>query len=434
MTIIITGGWGYQNLGDDAILKSTLGKLRESFPMDEIVFLTEEHQDNATCSPCHLDARVSQARSAHSIRFGDTVAVMYPDLASTTPITTKILRKLGFGASGSIGDASTSRSEPIFLGLENLIKSSKLFVIAGGGYLNEKWIAKSSSTLFEAELAIKHNVPLIVLGPSLGLFEATLAKRLAKVLNQARLVVVRDTQSFEFAARHNGNTRLLADIAFSPNVMESKAKNHQSIISVVITSAPGSIQQNLVSAIKKMNWPTLSPNQQPFVDIIVTRRWKYDVHHSWGFQKSLQRAGIGSVITIPSDVELLERALSETSLLISENLHGLIIAARAGIPVIAINSYTAGSPNHRKFKSFLAHIGRENYSIDQETSSEQILRMLETSQAEADATRQTLRLLAKQNSDSYSHELARINITGEDTAHATATQQLRTTTQQHAKQ
>ena len=40
MKIILSGGWGYGNLGDDAILYSSIKLLRDKFPDSTIVVLS----------------------------------------------------------------------------------------------------------------------------------------------------------------------------------------------------------------------------------------------------------------------------------------------------------------------------------------------------------------------------------------------------------
>ena len=62
MKIVLTGGWGYGNLGDDAILSSTFSLLKEVYPDAEFYVLTYDIEDSLE----HNNEGVKLLRSTHS--------------------------------------------------------------------------------------------------------------------------------------------------------------------------------------------------------------------------------------------------------------------------------------------------------------------------------------------------------------------------------
>lgn len=58
-------------------------------------------------------------------------------------------------------------------------------------------------------------------------------------------------------------------------------------------------------------------------------------------------------IIIPKTLKEAQEVLAQSSICISQNLHGLILAYRAGTPIISLN-------DKRKFKAFMTQIKRLN--------------------------------------------------------------------------
>ena len=73
------------------------------------------------------------------------------------------------------------------------------------------------------------------------------------------------------------------------------------------------------------------------------------------------------VLQIPQNTLELQKILGESKLVISQNLHGLILAYRAGVSVICLNK-------QRKFITFMEQIGASDCIIlPNEISSEDCL-------------------------------------------------------------
>jgi polysaccharide pyruvyl transferase WcaK-like protein len=362
MKIIISGGWGYGNLGDDAILDSTIQQLQMQYPGCQCVVLTYDLDDSAI----HVTDDVSLRIGAHGLTDGGGCEIFRPSMIQDYSLPRKAWIKAKFALTETATWFKHASKAPALRELEAELATADLFVMAGGGYFNEKWLNKTRAQLLELRMATKAGLPTIILGPTIGLFEGNLRKQIEERFRSAQLITVRDEFSFAEATQWSQKVSVVPDIALSTWCPESTV---QSGLGIVFTSANNEFSSRVAQAIRSF---VDRANEDMPVKLFVTRRWKYDLRAAITLQEQIQSLGITCNLVMPSNFRDLEKGLASCQLVISENLHGLILAARNLVPVVAVNDYPPGSPNYKKFIAFLAQSNSQNLFFDANSKAEDI--------------------------------------------------------------
>jgi polysaccharide pyruvyl transferase WcaK-like protein len=395
MKIVISGGWGYGNLGDDAILDATVKQLRSAFPSAECSVLTFDTFDSAV----HAGDSVSLHAGVHAFTDGHGCSVFMPGLDSDFGRLARLSQRLRY---------RVTESRPWFefasraSGVSNVIHriaAADLFVMSGGGYFNERWLNKSRAQLLEIRAAASAGVPFAVLGPTIGKFAGPLRTEIEGLFRQAKLVTVRDEFSFSEASQWHPNVQVIPDIALGTWLDHASPEDH---IGVIFTSQDAQFRSRVASALSSF----LAADARGLrVKLLLSRRWKYDLKAAIAFQTDLQRAGVASELVLPSSFSDLERCLSSCRMVISENLHGLILAARNQVPVVAVNDYENGSPNFKKFIAFLAQSESQDLFFNARHSINEIAFRLAEAWRGIDAKKMLLGKLRQRVHDSYMEAL-----------------------------
>lgn len=367
MRIVVSGGWGYGNLGDDAILDATIQALRQRYPGCFIDVLTYDIVD----SRLDTDEQVRLHRSLHrSIDFG-ACEIYYPRISANYSVWSRLVLKTAFALTETrawfeLARRLGGRRDPAAI-----IVGADLFVMAGGGYLNERWKSKSRCQLLELAVANRLGVPTYILGPTLGRFHGHLGRTIRSQFEKARLVAFRDPFSVAGSGLRPDKVRLIPDIALS-TWLDAPPPADGKEIGVIFTSDDAQFRGSLAQAIAR--FASTHPGWR--VTLYVSRMWKPDLVNATELQHQLRRRGVGSSLVLASDFRQLELGLARCRLVVSENLHGLILAARNAVPVIAINNYARDSPNHRKFIAFLSQAASQDMVVDVGSSVDSMLALL----------------------------------------------------------
>lgn len=385
MKIIISGGWGYGNLGDDAILDSTIRQLQAQFPGCQCVVLTYDLVDSAI----HAAEGVTLRIGAHGLTDVGGCELFRPSMAQDYSLPRKAWVKAKFALTETTAWFKYASSTSTLRELQAELATADLFVMSGGGYFNEKWMNKTRAQLLELRMATQASVPTIILGPTIGRFEGPIRQEIESCFRQARLITVRDEFSFSEAAQWSEYVSVVPDIALSNWLPKPVAATG---LGIVFTSAHAEFSERVANAVSRFielcgeGWP---------VKLFVTRRWKYDLRAAISLQEKLQSNGVTCDLVMPSNFRNLEKGLAACRMVISENLHGLILAARNLIPVVAVNDYPVGSPNYKKFISFLAQSNSQDLFFNAKSDVESIASILislarrhETKQSELRALRE----------------------------------------------
>lgn len=377
MKIIISGGWGYGNLGDDAILLATLDLLQQAYEGAEIVALTY------SSDPLVRDRypNVRFARAAHSVLDWGSSESMFRRLDRHYGLLNRVQLKCREAIANSEFAYRIRENDPKILYLQREIADADLFVMAGGGYFNEHWASNVRAHLREVDLARAHGVPYALMGQTFGAFrDAALKRRVADMVHGAQAIAVRDEFSHRDLAALQVDAALIPDIALAETRTHPLTPGDERPVGLVLNNRSEAFLTRMASIFARF----VADNGMP-VDVIMSRRWQGDLRASVKAQHILNLHRIENRLVLPSSVFDLENALARCRLVISENLHGLIIAARNQVPVVAVNDYPVGSPNHRKFDSFMSQIGSERFCIDRESEVGETLDLLHARLASAEA-------------------------------------------------
>lgn len=364
MKIVISGGWGYRNLGDDAILDATIFQLKKAFPGCMCIVLTYDVDDSVV----HAADGVHVRHGVHKYSDMGGCEIFCQSIMNDYSVAKKIALKINFSASESRSWFNYFSSHKDCLDVKNEISSADIFIMSGGGYFNEKWLNKTRAQLLELNFAANANIPFAILGPTIGGFGENIKNEISSTFGKAALITVRDDFSYSEALQWNKKIDVVPDIALSKWLPEVNKKID---LGVVFTNNNASFRLKFAQSIKEF----IKDNKidDPCINLYLTRRWKYDLRCAIDLQNILQKEGVASNLVMPSNFQELEIGLASCRMVISENLHGLILAARNLVPVVAVNDYVVGSPNYKKFIAFLSQAGSDKLFFNAENSLEDIL-------------------------------------------------------------
>ncbi len=368
MRIVVTGGWGYRNLGDDAILASTIKNLKNVFHGCDIDVLTYDPVDTAI----HKHDKINIHQSIHAYADFSSSGCFYKKLEEEYSLLNRIWLKFMFLFINSFIWSNTRNFFIYNKKVEEIISNSNLLVLAGGGYFNERWMSKSISHLLEMKMAIRFGVPFCIAGPTFGTFaNKNIHKSILQIFKKSISIYVRDSYSLRQLKREQISSKLIPDIALSSyqfdNFLVPQSTN-KIVVGVILKNKDKLYIDRLSAALDNF-----STTCHLHVKIIMSRSWRNDFIACLSFQKKLRQLKLESTIILPDSYITLEQEINNTNIIISENLHGLIIAVRNLIPVIAINNHVEGSPNYNKFYSFMEQIGSQGLVINEKTTNEQLI-------------------------------------------------------------
>jgi len=385
MKIGISGGWRYGNLGDDAILAALSNLLDEVAPRADHRVFTYDVDEMSKYA--QLIKRVTLHSSFHAdIDFGSSRG-MYRSVYAPVSDSGSFRRALFYGRKrladcyGSEFMASV-RHRKLAVSLDDL----DLFVLGGGGYFNEFWWSSAVAHLCELECVAKRGIPFVVAGPTFGVFKnASFKRRLSAVLRKSKAIFVRDEPSLADLHALGVDAQVIPDIALT-SFTRYAARQPQRKIGIVLTTTDERILDTMVRAIAAVS------REQPDLQfgLHLTRLWQHDLHSISGLQKRLTKFGIDATIHIPNSYTELETRLPECSAVVSQNLHGLILATRNCVPVVTVNDWAKDSAHDRKFSAFVRQIGGEKSVVNSHSKAIDVAEMIRLAIAVPEAQRRAL--------------------------------------------
>jgi polysaccharide pyruvyl transferase WcaK-like protein len=179
--IYLSGGWGYGNRGDNAILMATLNSFREQLPSAEVQITSYSPEELAESQGLTSDSSLHRLLSQGSL-----------------------LRQLYYRVRYRLWVRSGKRFPlPAHLqGQFDKIKQADIVVLAGGGYFNDNWTSMERAQYATIRMAHRAGTPVVIYGQTLGPFSAqTIEGRLKEHLKLVSKVVCRDAQSVSNARK-----------------------------------------------------------------------------------------------------------------------------------------------------------------------------------------------------------------------------------------
>lgn len=284
--VIVSGYYGYDNMGDEAILETIVGELKELCPANEIVVLSNNSQ---------------QTKSIYNVE-------------------------------------SINRFD--FVQLAKLLTQARLFISGGGGLFQDtKSFGSPAYYGLQIFLAKAMNVPVFVFAQGIGPLKGILARTITKsALSVATFTTVRDHESDRLLSDWFINHELTADPVWclKPDTKEIALPQQGPLVGLSLRPSPLLSDEHLrqLANILKETLPdkttiVLLP-LQPSQDLPVLTK----------FQEYWLCKNREAIIFDASQCRLPSQWLSvigSLNFLISMRLHALIMGIASGRPVLGIN-------------------------------------------------------------------------------------------------
>lgn len=367
MKIVVSGGWSYGNIGDEAIATATEYLLKRQFPHAELIFTAYDPEGFEKC---------------HGI----------PALPS--------VHKLLSGA--PLPDRDAVLEDPERFGLApfaELLDENTLFLMSGGGYFTESWASQFTARLAELSIAHSRGAKIAVIGQSIGPVASSEGRQvLARLLNTCQFLSVRDRSTQKFLQ----SLSLRLPVALAPDVANVicdilPAQPRQELVNIMPASYSNYVSVERIRRrhplLEKFQ-KRLSPAgiryrlqmrrlvrklaQQYPIQFVLSTHWAWDRKFVDYLCRGLDRNRY-TVITAQNTRHLCD-SLSRGKYLISTKMHPIILSAAYGIRCVAI-SYNF------KVDDYMASLGAEErcFRIDG-VNADQMLCALTASSAGEDSS------------------------------------------------
>lgn len=357
--VVLSGGWGYGNLGDDAILSTTFRLLRTIMPGSSLAVMT---YNPSLTEHVLMGQGIKILPSVHRYLVGDAAYKRfgysgYSDRNGMHHLFGEVLRKINgklqlkpyLLLSKAYRDASfVPQLSEVF---SDLFGDAQLFIQSGGGYINSGWVDSVIAHSCELHIAKAKGMSTMVIGQSIGPFnlgpfpDRYSAQMAAKALSLSDFISVRDPDSARELVDQGISASVLPDITLADiGKIRGQSENH--FLTIVVGALPLTSIPRFADRIDSVvRHSGLVPR------ITVSRLWKRDIANASYLRKKLLGLHLDCYLLIPRTWEELEEYLTSSYAVISLNLHGLILAWRSGVPVVAIGK-------DRKLRSFMEQIGQ----------------------------------------------------------------------------
>jgi len=362
--VLISGGWGYRNFGDDAILLSTIKLLNEVCYDDldvTVITYSKKETSKILSKDTHVlnsfQRKIFQKNFEYEFYFSQSKCLFEKPFA----FYKKAFQWYQYKKSVVFFKFGLKYPKTIFFIIQLLcpklvlnIKKTNLLILSGGGYLNS-WRESLLTKYLEVLIARKYNKKIISIGQSIGPFNCELYELFAKeVLSECKTICVRDSKSLQLVlSLINDKTKvvnqIMPDLAFY-DVKKPNTDLNSKLVFIVGYDNIENIKSTVCEALLKV--------QKDFdIEIVftVSQLWT-TIKSATELYEYCNSMGLKSKIVIPKDFVELENMLSKSTLVCSQNLHGLILANRNGVNVISLN-------DRRKFISFMKMINREEFIL-----------------------------------------------------------------------
>ena len=346
MNILLSGGWGYGNLGDDAILTATVKLVRRERPEASITVMTYDC-DATRIALRGLDVRIMP--SIHRHLSGDLSLRRFRPLrdASSLPASAEatFARRMRSKFQSKIKKhyirwaerrsrrtySRLSRSRDAVSPLDEF-QSADLFVMSGGAYLSSRWPDSVYAHALELIAAHRSGVRSVLVGQSIGPFKKKAVETVAlDAIRLAARVSVRDDASYRDLRSYGIPCHMSPDVALAEVDFDSRKSPEIAIVANndLRMEAQEQVAQAVVQSCRAADVAA---------KVLVTRLWEPDVRRARVFCDTLEQAGIPARFLIPDSCATLQREIGASRVVVSPNLHGLVLGWRAGVPCVSLQA------------------------------------------------------------------------------------------------
>lgn len=361
MNIILSGGWGYGNLGDDAILIATLKLLKQKYPTSHITILTYNIEETKAIVSQFSDISIKPSihvitdpPSMIDLSYNFGIKKIYKPFINKKEHyqkehkSKKLIQKILHSPLAALEEHKEELTK-----YSELCKNSNLYIMGGGGYIND-WNYSIATKYLEVFIAKRYNLKCYAIGQTIGPFHKSYTKALAqKLFSNIDFMFFRDIESIK-DIKDMGLTcidEVIPDLALFESYTTIKKKQ--------ITLIP--FLPDIESNIERIGENLKNIVRESGCEIVITvsQLWESQCQIALSVFFYLQKLNLNPQLLIPRNVYELQEIIAQSQYVISQNLHGLILAYRSNCTVISLNS-------RRKFKSFMATIGAPNRIIEPE--------------------------------------------------------------------
>ena len=351
--IYVTGGWGYGNRGDNAIFEGMLQTFKRRFSQYQLCITS--FSPTETIEQHGVVARTS----IHKL-----LAIRRP-LSVFRWIAVFIWRITKYKIMLSPALATHIR----------LIGNAEAVVLGGGGYFNDEWPDMLRSLYVVVDMAKNTNTPIVIYGQTVGPFtEKTINTSLRHYLQHFSKIAYRDVQSQTILKRAGVPETKMQLSADEANLLTVRAENmyetKENCVSIGIMtqkfrphlgvhgpSSQGKITSKVHYLAELTKVLVNLSKAIPRVEYLFIPSTTWDEATCRELFDEVQLAGLRSArFVINPTADQFIKACQSVDLMISTNMHPVILATTAGKPSVAI-SY------HYKLDDFMESIGLEQFVV-----------------------------------------------------------------------
>lgn len=369
--VVVSGGWGYGNLGDEVIAQCTIELINQFFPEAE-KYYTSYDVDNF-----ELMHGIKAIESIHSVFAREQYSIDEIDECVLNP------KQYGIDEFADLLDEHT------------------LFIMSGGGYFDGRWFNQFAARIIELKLAKKAMAKTAIIGQSIGpLVNRQEKEYLQAVIEECDFVNVRDIESKQLLLDMVPDKEVSCTSDIAVIISDFIKHNHRSekgkcnlIVQIytdyVSNGTKGEKNNTLRSKIIKrimlrqyrydLNWIRLLRELKRMkayetnIVLNVQRTGKIGNSHFEKYARKLKKISKYEDLKIINcgSVESFCEALAGAEVIISCKMHPLIVSSSYGVKTYALSQ-------HYKIDAYMRWIGREdacyrNSSFNPKKLAQQIL-------------------------------------------------------------
>ena len=398
MRIYLTGGWGYGNLGDDAILKAMLRSISETFGGSTLTLTSFNPAET------HFHHGLEAEPSLHAVLAGKARGYR-----SKITFVWRTFLMVVWWLAYKVGKRSpTFYSE--FERQVSLIDAADLVVLGGGGYFNDVWKGSFVARLGEILIASTLKKKIMIYGQTVGPFSSPVSTfLLRRLLETVSFITYRDAQSLRTLEKCGfdidkslltADEAILLEAGGAREAAFDKYKLDESklLIGLMVQKFRAYVSVERIEPLRDIK------DEQAYFDNVLTAL--IHIHHaspvqflflpstSWDmpfcrkvYESLPESARADSRLIVDVTIKEYIELCQHTDMMISTNMHPLILATTNAVPFIAVSYFY-------KVDDFVNALDMEEYLVRiDELSTAKLIRQFNALQSDLDSAK--LRLLNK---------------------------------------
>lgn len=385
--ILVVGGYGYKNVGDEAQLNVVINRLERCFPNFIIRVLTP---NLSYTKQTHNHNNVGEAPRIAFFKQGESLLYNISNYdknrGGIKNIINYILKILFLIKSYWIQFNAylvkigwpTFLLSPSASALLYDIRTSKMIYFEGGGYLTGKTLSRLWDGILLCRIAHIYNIPVVMSGQTIGVWNTRFNKRYAKTaFKKVKLITVRDPKASLEALKEIGvegdnvyavcddalfcskenNTNVINNIFEDSNCNNDFRKNGYVTFNMHYWGLYKQEQKKLV--LQKLNKIVNSILQKTIYNIILIPMVPSDEQTMKEYLETYPNERI-KIIKYDYDFNIIRTIISQSKMCITMKHHPIIFSVGEKVPVISLN---LSDYYEHKNRGAMEILGVEKYSI-----------------------------------------------------------------------